>query len=327
MKIRFCLLFLAGFAGLLAAQTPAPQPRHRRPHPPFAYTALKPGFWQRMDKSARPKTLSTAFTFTEGEVWSPKDGGILYLSDEEQNHIFILHPDGSRSVLASLVDPDGNTFDQNRQLLDCASVLHAIVRVAPDGTLTTLTDTYQGKAYNSPNDIVMGPDGAYYFTDPPLDMHGRAPELGFSGVYRLGRDGKVTLLIKDLPQPNGLAFSPGGKRLYVNDNKLNIVRVYDFHGGAVSHGRLFVEDKLPGQRGGPDGMKVDMRGDVFVTGPGGIWVVDRNGRHLGTITFPEHPVNFAWGGPGYKTLFIGANGTVYALRTRVRGFVPWLHIK
>lgn len=312
-----------------SAPAPAPPPQHRRhrPAPPFGYHPVDSGFWKLVSKHAQPQVLSTAFGFTEGEVWSPKQGGIVYVSDEEQGHIYILKEDGSRTVLTTQVDPDGNTFDQNQQLLDCASVLHAIVRVADDGKLTTLADNYQGKAFNSPNDVVMGPDGAYYFTDPPLDMHDRKPELDYSGVYRLGRDGKVTLLFKDLPTPNGLAFSPDGKRLYVNDTKEKIVRVYDFHDGSISNGRLFIDEKTTPGFGQPDGMKVDSKGNVWVTGPGGIWVVSPAGKHLGTITFPKNPVNFAWGGPGYKTLYVGAGNTVYKLKTNVQGFVPWLHIR
>lgn len=318
-------------AGLAVAQTPppaSPPPNSdQSTPPPFGYHAVSPKFWKLVDKNAKPKVLSTAFGFTEGEVWSPKDGGILYVSDENQGHIYILKPDGTRTILTTQVDPDGNTLDSDGYLLDAASVLHAIVQVMPDGHLKILADTYEGKDFNSPNDLVEGPDGAIYFTDPPMDMHKRLPQLGFTGVYRLGQDGKVTLLFKDLPAANGIAFSPDGKRLYVNDTDKRIVRVCDFAGGGVSNCRQLIDEtSMPGH-GWPDGMKTDMRGNIWTTGPGGIWVISPEGEHLGTITFPKYPVNFAWGGKDYKTLFVGSSDTVYELKTKVRGFIPWLGYK
>lgn len=253
------------------------------------------------------------------------------MSDEEQNHIYkVKLADGSHTTVASLGDPDGSTYDEEQQLLDCASVLRAIVRVAPDGTLTTLVDKYQGQRFNSPNDIVMGPDGAYYFTDPTLDLpKGQTQETPFQGVYRLGRDGSIALLTKDLDQPNGLAFSPDGKRMYIDDSKQRNIRVYTFHAGAISDGRIFGSEAPPaGQRGGvPDGMKIDKQGDLFVTGPGGVWVWDAAGNHLGTIIMPKQPANLTWGDPDYKTLYLTAGDTVYKLRMKVRGFVPYLKAK
>jgi gluconolactonase len=292
----------------------------------FALQPLAPGFWKLLDKKATLSTFASGFKFTEGPVWDPHNGGFLYVSDEEQNEIFRVNADGTRTVIVSMGDPDGSTYDEQGRLLNCASVLRGIVRVAPDGTLTTLVDHYEGKRFNSPNDIVMGPDGAYYFTDPTLDLpKGQTQETPFQGVYRLGRDGAVTLLTMELDQPNGIAFSPDGKHLYIDDSKARNIRVYDFHAGAISNGRIFGSEQPPaGVRGGvPDGMKIDMRGDLFVTGPGGIWVWDSAGNHLGTIVIPRQPANLTWGDPDYKTLYLTAGDSVYKLRTKVRGFVPY----
>lgn len=342
---RFALLVCACLLGTISlAQQPSPSPSpNSQPAPPaatgrgrgfqppqFSLQAISSGFWKRIDKKAKLTTVATGFGFTEGPVWDSREGGFLYVSDEEQNHIYRVNSDGSKTIVASMGDPDGSTFDEQLRLITTASVLRAIVRVAPDGTLTTLTDHYEGQRYNSPNDIVMGPDGAYYFTDPTLDLpKGQQQETPFQGVYRLARDGKVTLLTKDLDEPNGLAFSPDGKRLYIDDSKQRNIRVYEFHDGAISNGRIFGSEQPPeGQRGGvPDGMKVDSRGDLFVTGPGGVWVWDAAGNHLGTIMMPRGPANLGWGDPDYKTLYLTSGDTVYKLRTKVRGFVPYLKAK
>ena len=311
-------------------QQAAPSPRRGPAARQFSLQALNPGFWKRFDKNAKLGTVATGFGFTEGPVWDARNGGVLYVSDEEQNHIYLIKPDGTYTIVASLGDPDGSTFDNQLRLINCASVLRAIVRVGPDGSLTTLTDKYDGQRYNSPNDIVMGPDGAFYFTDPTLDLpKGDTQETPFQGVYRLAQDGTVTLLTKELDQPNGIAFSPDGKRLYVDDTKQRNIRVYDFHDGTISNGRIFGDEHPPaGERGGvPDGMKIDMHGDLFVTGPGGVWLWDSAGNHLGTIMMPRGPANLAWGDPDYKTLYMTSGNTVYKLRTKVRGFVPYLKKK
>jgi gluconolactonase len=210
--------------------------------------------------------------------------------------------------------------------LDCASVLRAIIRIGPDGKYTVLADHFEGNRFNSPNDLVVGPDGAIYFTDPTLDLPpGEKQEIPFQGVYRLDEKGQVRLLTKELAQPNGLAFSPDGKRFYVDDSQQRNIRVYEFSpDGTLRNGRIFGEE--PGAKGDgvPDGMKVDRKGNLFVTGPGGIWVWDQEGHHLGTIVVPTQPANLAWGDKDYRTLYITGTTSVYKLRLRVRGFVPYL---
>jgi gluconolactonase len=173
---------------------------------------------------------------------------------------------------------------------------------------------------------VLGPDGAIYFTDPTLDLpKGEQQELSFQGVFRLDHSGRVSLLTADLSQPNGLAFSPDGKKLYVDDSQQRNIRVYEFQpNGTVTNGRIFGQE--PGNKGEgvPDGMKVDTAGNIYVTGPGGIWVWDPSGRHLGTILLPEQPANLAWGDADLGTLYITATTSVYRLKTSAPGFVPYL---
>ena len=228
--------------------------------------------------------------------------------------------------MIALGDPDGNTFDRQHRLIDCASVLRAIIEVTPDGKYKILADRYDGKKLNSPNDVVVGPDNALYFTDPTLDLvAGEKQEIPFQGVYRLDAEGNLQLLTKDLTQPNGLAFSPDGKHFYVDDSKQRNIRVYDVAAdGTLTDGRIFGEE--PGGKGDgvPDGMKVDKNGNVFVTGPKGIWVWDPGGNHLGTILMPEQPANLNWGDKEYRTLYITATTSVYRLEMKTQGYVPYL---
>lgn len=288
----------------------------------FELMALMPQFWNFIDHDAELTTVADGFGFTEGPVWDP--AGLLYVSDESLNKIFRVYLDGRKETLIELGDPDGNTFDSHLRLLDCASVLRAIIRIDPNGKYTVLADRYQGHRFNSPNDVVMGPDGAIYFTDPTLDLpKGQKQEIPFQGVYRLDARGNIKLLVKDMSQPNGLAFSPDGKRLYVDDSEQKNIRVFDFLAdGAVSNERIFGEEKEPG--GVPDGMKVDESGNLFVVGSKGIWIWDANGKHLGTIALPQQPANLTWGEKDYSTLYITAGTSVYRIATKVHGFVPYL---
>jgi len=291
----------------------------------FELQALSPRFWKVVRRDAKLTKVATGFGFTEGPVWDPR--GFLYVSDEVQNKIYRLRQNGERETAISLGDPDGNTYDSRTRLLDCASVLRAIIRVSPSGEYTVLADRYQGKRFNSPNDVVLGPDHAIYFTDPTLDLpKGQPQEIPFQGVYRLDARGDVRLETKDLAQPNGLAFSPDGKRFYVDDSERRNIRVYAFDAanGTVSGGRVFGEENGEPGDGVPDGMRMDRGGEMFVTGPKGIWVWDAQGHHLGTIVMPEQPANLAWGDKDYGTLFITATTSIYKLRTSVRGFVPYL---
>jgi len=295
------------------------------PERPFELLAESPKFWTLVDHDAKLSTVATGFGFTEGPVWDPT--GFLYVSDEEINKIFRVYvADGRKEEVISLGDPDGNTYDRERHLLDCASVLRAIIQVEPDGKYKILADRYQGKHFNSPNDVIIGPDGAIYFTDPTLDLaKGERQEIPFQGVYRLDSNNEVQLLTKDLAQPNGLAFSPDGKSFYIDDSKQRNIRVYGLGpDGSLTNGRIFGGEPGGKSDGVPDGMKVDRNGNLYVTGPKGIWVWNPQGHHLGTIAMPEQPANLAWGDADYGTLYITATTSVYRLKTKAHGFVPYL---
>ena len=300
-RILFMLALVASVVAQQREVTPnLPAPRQptngaakpkRRPELPFELQALDPIFWDFFDKNAQLKVVGDGFGFTEGPVYEP--GGTLLLSDEEKNFIYRLHQDGSREELIALGDPDGNTFDEQHRLIVTASVLRAIIRLSPDmKSYEVLADKYDGQRLNSPNDVTPGPDGAIYFTDPTLDLvKGEKQETPFQGVYRLNAKGKLTLLTKDLEQPNGLAFSPDGKYLYVDDTKQRNVRRYRFHKGILSDGDIFADENVAGERGVPDGIKCDMRG--------------------------------TWGGAGDHTLYLTAGPYVYTLETKATGHLSY----
>src|SRR5580692_7318778 len=172
----------------------------------FELQALTPEFWTLFDRKAQLAKLASGFGFTEGPVWD--SSGYLWVSDETLNKIFKVNTStGQKQEIISLGDPDGNTYDPQHRLLDCASVLRAIIRLSPDGkSYKVVVDRYQGKRLNSPNDVVLGPDGAIYFTDPTSDLpKDQKQELPFKGVYRIAADGQLQLLTKDIEDPNGLA--------------------------------------------------------------------------------------------------------------------------
>jgi gluconolactonase len=286
----------------------------------FELKAESPRFWDLFTPGAQLEKIATGFGFTEGPVWDPH--GFLYVSDEEKNKLSRVYPDGRVETVLEIGDPDGSTLDAEGRLITTASVLRAIIQVDPNGQYKVLADKYEGKKFNSPNEIILGPDGALYFTDPTLDLpKGEKQELDFQGVFRLGKDGSVRLLTKDLTTPNGLAFSPDGKRLYINDTRQHEIRVYDVGANMeLQNGRVFGKEE--GRGGSPDGMRVDVKGNVYCTGPGGVWVWDPEGNHLGTIMLPESTANFNWGDADYGTIYFSSRTSIYRMITKARGFVP-----
>jgi gluconolactonase len=319
MKIAFLKIVVATLGLMTQFSIAADQPERA-----FKLTAESPKFWKLIGRDAKLSKVAGDFGFTEGPVWD--DAGFLYVSDEVKNKIYRVFLDGRKEEVISLGDPDGNTYDRQLRLIDCASVLRAIIAVTPAGKYTVLADRYQGKKFNSPNDVTIGPDGAIYFTDPTLDLvKGEQQETPFQAVYRLDEKGNVRLLTKDLTQPNGLAFSPDGKHFYVDDSEQRNIRVYDVAAdGTLTNGKIFGEEPGGEHEGVPDGIKVDTKGNLYITGPKGIWIWDAQGHHLGTIEMPEQPANLTWGDKDFRTLYITATTSVYRLRTKARGFVPYL---
>ncbi len=300
----------------------------QQPKREFSLQADSSQFWNLVAKDAEFKTIGSGFGFTEGPVW--ETAGSVIVSDEEKNELCRLFPDGRHETLLKLGDPDGNTRDWRQQLIVTASVLRALIRLAPDErSYTVIADRYHGMRLNSPNDVTLGPDHALYFTDPTLDLvKGEKQETPFKGVYRLSQDGKLTLLIDNLAQPNGLAFSSDGRNFYVSDTERRNIWRYKFHAdGTVSDGILFAEEKNDETPGVPDGMKLDRKGNLYVTGPGGIWVWNSAGQRLGRILLPSTAANLTWGGPGRSTLWITAGHYVYTLKMKAIGYLPYTEPK
>jgi gluconolactonase len=270
--------------------------------------------------------VAGGFRFTEGPVWDPR--GFLLFSDIPASTLYRWTPGGGAPVVFRhpTNHTNGNTLDREGRLISCEHD-GRVSRTEADGTVVTLADRFAGKRLNSPNDVVVKSDGGIYFTDPPYGIVREKEELGFYGVYRL-KDGVLTLLTDVHSRPNGLAFSPDEARLYVSNSDPDacVVRVYDvLTDGTIANGRIFADLTSPGKDGLPDGMKVDVTGNVFTTGPEGVWVFAPSGRLRGKILPPEVPANLTFGDADFKTLYLTARTGVYRLRGNVPGIAPGHH--
>lgn len=270
----------------------------------------------------RVEKVTGGFEFTEGPVWLPD--GHLFFSDIPADIIYRWVPGTPKAEVFR--SPSGNsnglTLDAEGRLIACEHGNRRVSRTEKDGTVVALAQEYEGKKLNSPNDVVVHSSGSIYFTDPPygLPEQRAGKELDFNGVYRLAPDGTLTLLDKSFVRPNGLAFSPDEKTLYVDDSQDQLIRAFDVQpDGTLANGRLFAELKEPGKEGVPDGMKVDAQGNVFCTGPGGVWVFNPDGQLLGKIETPEVPANLAWGDQDFKTLYITARTGLYRVPVKTGG--------
>lgn len=292
-----------------------------------------------VDAGARIEKLAGGFGFTEGPVWMR--GGFLLFSDVPNNTIYRWAPDGQVTVFrkpsgydrtdapaGAFIGSNGLTLDKQGRLVICEHGNGRVTRLEPDGKLIVLADKFEGRRLNSPNDAVYKSDGALYFTDPPYGLvkqdEDPKKELKFNGVFRLA-GGQLQLLIRELTRPNGLAFSPDEKWLYVanSDAARKIWMRYEVRGdGTLAGGKVFFDVTARTEDGLPDGMKVDRSGNLYCTGPGGVWVFSPAGKHLGTITPPETPANLHWGGADAKTLYITARTSLYRLRMNVAGLRP-----
>ncbi|HEV3409972.1 MAG TPA: SMP-30/gluconolactonase/LRE family protein [Chthoniobacterales bacterium] len=286
--------------------------------------------------------LAEGFKFTEGPAWDRRTNALLF-SDPNSNTIYKYSPEGEGQLavfrnksgyegadIAEYGQPGSNglAFDGAGRLTVNQHGNRRVVRLENDGQLTVLADKFEGKRLNSPNDLIYRSDGTLYFTDPPFGLpkffEDRRKELSFSGVFA-ARDGDVRLLAKDFTGPNGLAFSPDEKFLYVGnwDEKNKVVMRYEVQSdGSLTNGtRFFDMTSAPG-KDAIDGVKVDQAGNVYVSGPGGLWIISPEAKHLGTIIPPKHPHNFAWGDADSKTLYLCARSGLYRMRLNTEGVRP-----
>jgi gluconolactonase len=297
----------------------------------MAVQVNSPTFLELVEEDAELERLGTGFTFTEGPLWNPD--GFLLFSDMPGD---VRRRWDAESGVTEVANPsnkgNGMTFDLDGRLIVCEHVTSSVVRMDPDGTGTgreVLASHYGDRELNAPNDVVVKSDGAIYFSDP---TYGRMPgfgiereqDLDFQGVYRIAPGGGETqLLADDFGQPNGLCFSVDESLLYVNDTEKAHIRVFDVQpDGTIANSRVLADgigtasleigDLV-------DGMKLDERGNIWVTGPGGVCVFDAQGEHIGTVQVPEPVGNVNWGGPDWSSLFIPATSSVYRIECKVSG--------
>jgi gluconolactonase len=312
---------------------------------PSGQAATRLGQIERLDarldklvpKNAQLEKLCDGYAWVEGPVWNRKENYLLF-SNIPANAIIkwkagdgcgqYMNPSGyTGAAKFEGREPGSNglTYDAAGRLVLCEHGDRRVARLEKNGTKTTLADRYDGHRLNSPNDLAFKSNGDLYFTDPayglPKTFDDPQRELPFCGVYRVAKDGKVTLLTKGLQAPNGIAFSPDEKRLYVSDSAQGVWMVYDVKAdGTLTAGRVFYDAKAwtKTRKGAPDGLKIDRQGNLFASGPEGIYVFAPDGTHLGTIETGVPTANCAWGDDG-STLYITANTAVYRIRLTTKG--------
>ena len=327
-----------GVLGCLAAACGGAEPEPAAPDT-GAGTILRvdPRFDALVPADARIEKLADGFIFTEGPVWD-RAGGRLLFSDVRGNGVYqwteadgtspVIEPvfEGDRTGLRS-VSSNGLTLDAEGRLVMCEHGNRLISRLEADGTRTTLVDRHEGNRLNSPNDAAYASDGWLYFTDPGSALEGRdaSPlrELDFNGIYRLSPGGELELLYRDQSRPNGIALSPDEATLYVanSDPEQKVWMAYDLGPEGASNPRVFFDVNDQTAEGAADGLKVDDAGNLFATGPGGVWVIAPDGTHLGTIMPDEVPANVAWGDDG-STLYMTARTGLYRIRLTTGGTIP-----
>lgn len=270
-------------------------------------------------ESREAERLATGFKFTEGPLWHPD--GFYYFVDIRSNNLHRITPGKpAELVRASTGEGNGTTFDLQGRLVICEGGNRRVTRWSADGRSEVLMDRWEGKRLNRPNDVVCKSDGSLYFTDPGYRVPFEQREMQHSAVYRVAPDGTKSM-VADFEYPNGLAFSPDERLLYVaNTRWAQYIHVLELDaGGKVVRRRIFADMSSDETDGVPDGMKVDVEGRVYCTGPGGTWIFAPDGTRLGIIRTPEVPANLAFGGPDLKTLFFTARTSVYTLRVKVPG--------
>ena len=270
---------------------------------------------------ARVEKLGTGMQFLEGPVWVPREGGYLVFSDIPKNQ---LKKWTSKEGITTFREPsqnaNGNCVDKKERLLTAEHSGRRISRTDLDGTIHTVVDSYQGKKLNSPNDVVVHKDGTIWFTDPDYGIKPDQKEQAQNRVYRFDpKSGSIESVIPDQPfdKPNGLCFSPDGKRLYVADSGApRHIRVFDVErGGKLKNGRVFCKI----DKGAPDGIRCDTAGRLYSSAGDGVQIFDPEGHLIGKIFVPESPANLCFGGKDFKTLYITARTSLYAIPLSVKG--------
>lgn len=276
---------------------------------------------QLVDPHSEVKKVADGFRFTEGPVWNQEEGFLLF-SDIPANTIYKWSPDGG---VETFREPSNNSnglaYDADGALIMAEHSGRGISKLDKDGNYTVLVGSYQGKKLNSPNDVIVASSGAIYFTDPPYGLpEGAEDTIGFNGVYRFHK-GKLELLSNDLYRPNGLALSPDERILYIanSDQPKKYMKYSLKKNGKLDKARLFFNASTLSGQGSPDGIKVDLEGNLFATGPGGVLVFSPGGKHLGTIRFPETAANCAFGDEDMKTLYVTARTGVYSIKLKTTG--------
>jgi gluconolactonase len=320
-----------------------------------AVVRLDPALDQLVAPDAKVELVKGGFGFTEGPVWMTEGkSGYLLFTDIPGNVVWKLTPDGKASVYLEnvgyqgpevwrwgglqnngfdrndqrfeefpLIGADGLTVDRQGRLILATFAGRSLMRIEKNGKRTVLADKYEGHRFGGPNDVVVKSNGAIYFTDTygSFRLREKDPrkELDFTGVY-VWKDGKLSLLVKDMPMVNGLAFSPDEKYLYVNGSRENYVNRYEVKpDGTLTNGKLFIDLSKETERGVTDGLRVDTKGNLYETGPGGVWIISPDGKHLGTIRAPEQATNVGFGDPDKKTLYIAARTGIYKIRVLTPG--------
>ncbi len=294
---------------------------------------VDPGLDDLVSQDAVIEHLADGFGFAEGPVWVQEGGPFLLFSDIPGNRIVKWTADGNVMDFISPVfdgeyeegrgvGSNGITVAPNGDVVFTEHYGRRISRVSADGVISTVVDSYEGRRLNSPNDLTYKSNGSLYFTDPPYGLPSPEDrEIEVNGIYRLDSDSTLVRL-GDQPGPNGIAFSPDESRLYVADSSENVWMVYDVaQDGTLNNGTVLFDASQVDESGAADGLKVDERGNVWGTGPGGVWVITPDGRHLGTIKPTEVPANVAWGDDG-RTLYMTARSGLYRIRTNVSGSIP-----
>jgi gluconolactonase len=293
----------------------------------MTHTAERKDFESLVDLYAPVAQIGTGFTFTEGPIWHPVDHYLLFSDMPADVRRRWDERGGVREVMRPANKCNGMSYDAELNLLVCEHATSSLVRERPDGRREVVASHFEGVELNSPNDLCVHSDGSIYFSDP---WYGRMPvygverprQLGFQGVYRVPPGGGAPQLLVNrymFDQPNGMCFSPDEKLLYVNDTVQANIRVFDVKpDGSLGFGRTFASGlKSDREPGVPDGMKCDSSGNVWVTAPGGVWVFAPSGDLLGKVRIPELASNLHWGGPDFRTLYVTATHSVYAIRTKV----------